>query len=201
MSKLNESRTESTRDDFETPEKVLVRVREVFDKRIDLDPCTKPSNPTKARYYLAEEGGLDEWPCYESDARTAFVNSPYGSALKRWVRHCIKQANLGWSVVMLTPARPDTAWYDELVTAADCFAQIRGRLTFNLDGQPVKTLDKKASEKAGREVWRVTPAQFPCTLTLLDPFGQLGQGGESSAQRFARVMSRDRFARIEQVLI
>jgi hypothetical protein len=183
MSKLDESRTDTTRDDFETPEKVLVRVREVFGGMIDLDPCTKMSNPTGAMFIETHEG-LDDWAL--EYGQNAFVNPPYGHALKPWIKHCIRQADRGFNIITLTPARPDTVWYDLLANNCEFLAQIRGRLVFNLDGAPVRVLDKKTGKM------KISPAQFPCTLGILTSDAKL-------AVRFADVMRRDDFARIERV--
>ena len=159
-------------------------MREVFGGAITLDPCTQPSNPTRATITAClerGENGLHEWPLDLALAHglrpNSFVNPPYGRALGPWIRHCAAQAALGWEVITLTPGRPDTAWYDELVHACALHACIRGRLIFELDGRPV--LDKHG---------KPSPCQFPCVL------GYMGLNEEL----FADVMSRDGFARIER---
>lgn len=181
MSRLDESRTSTTRDDFETPEEILVRVREVFGGQIDLDPCGKEDRPTpvaRASIYKAVDGLRAVWGF---GARTAFLNPPYGQGLKPWVVKAVEES-AHMDVITLTPARPDTAWYDWLARNAVYIAHIRHRIVFEIDGKPY--LGKNGKPQT---------CQFPCVLSLLSR-------NTECATRFLDVMSRDRWARIEKVV-
>lgn len=61
-----------------------------------------------------------------------FCNPPYGRELPRWVRKCYEESRKGALVVMLIPARTDTAYFhDYIYHKAKEVRFIRGRLHFN----------------------------------------------------------------------
>lgn len=122
----------SEKHDWGTPELVLDLVRRLGP--IALDPCTSPDNPVHANlYYTEEDNGLKAtWP----SLGLAYVNPPYGRELPKWVGRCVRE---GWliaegksqlSIVLLTPNRPDTRWYDVLEREASAYCEVRGRLKF-----------------------------------------------------------------------
>ena len=65
-----------------------------------------------------------------------FCNPPYGRAIGAWVRKCSMEAKKpGTLVVMLIPARTDTAYFhDYIYGKAREIRFLRGRLRFN-DGK------------------------------------------------------------------
>lgn len=114
--------------DWRTPVAVLDLVREVFRGRIDTDPCASPDPDdwfAEVNYAAPGQDGLEEaW------AGRVFVNPPFGD-LDRWAAACRRaHATRGCEVILLLPARTDTAyWHEEIVTAnAVCFW--RGRMRF-----------------------------------------------------------------------
>jgi phage N-6-adenine-methyltransferase len=114
-----------------TPPAVLERVRDYFGGPIPLDPATAPHNPTGAlRFFTAEQDGLrQDW-----SRDGAFVNPPYGAAMRDWCRKLHEEADRGVPVIALLPcgARFSTAYWQEHVLngrlTAICFVQ--GRVAF-----------------------------------------------------------------------
>ena len=60
-----------------------------------------------------------------------FCNPPYGREIGRWVRKCYEESQRGATVVMLIPARTDTAWFHDYIYGKAEIRFIRGRLHFN----------------------------------------------------------------------
>jgi len=120
----------SERHDWQTPELVLELVRKLGP--ILLDPCTTDDNPcgAVARYVTQ---GLDlGWSCWADTGQSGlvFVNPPYGRQLGAWVEKATSEAVYGVEIVLLTPCRPDTRWYDHARSTCNAYCEIRGRLTF-----------------------------------------------------------------------
>jgi hypothetical protein len=97
---------------------------------IDLDPCTTVDNPTRARRFCAppQDGLAFSW----EDARSIFVNPPYGKARERWVERCIETGEAGVPVVLLMPAHPDTRIFQRAAASADGVLFLRGRVKFGI---------------------------------------------------------------------
>lgn len=112
-----------------TPTYVLAPVREALGGTIELDPCTEPDNPVSAeRFYTAEDDGLVQpW-----DARTIWVNPPYGKAREPWIERCILAAREGRRVVLLIPSHTDTRPLQRAASTASSIVFIRGRVKFGI---------------------------------------------------------------------
>lgn len=114
-----------------TPEAVLELVRRIAP--IALDPCTSADNPAGAGVFFVggKENGLREnWDDALPDGGLVYVNPPYSQA-KTWARRVRDAAALDFEVVTLVAARPDAAWFYELVwNSADAVCFWRGRLRF-----------------------------------------------------------------------
>ena len=82
-----------------------------------------PTTIRKSRTGFPEIGG----------GRRVFCNPPYGRAIAAWVRKCSEEAaKPDTLVVMLIPARTDTAYFhDYIYHKAREIRFIRGRLHFN----------------------------------------------------------------------
>lgn len=112
-----------------TPGYVLGPVRESLGG-IELDPCTTADNPTgAARFYFPPDlDGLSKpW-----DAKTVFVNPPYGRAREPWVRRCMEASRAGSAVVLLIPAHTDTRIFQQALVDAHSAVFIRGRVKFGV---------------------------------------------------------------------
>ena len=68
--------------------------------------------------------------------RRVFCNPPYGKEIGKWAMKCYEESrNPDTLVVMLVPARTDTAWFhDYIYHRAREIRFLRGRLHFN-DGK------------------------------------------------------------------
>lgn len=115
---LYSSRTE----DWGTPQDLFDALNDEF--YFTLDPCSTHENAKCKKHYTKEEDGLaQDW-----DDERVFCNPPYGSAIGKWVKKCA--TSNAKVVVMLIPARTDTAWFHEWIYTRAEIRFIRGRLKF-----------------------------------------------------------------------
>ena len=92
-----------------------------------LDPCASDENHKCEKYYTKDDNGLNkDW-----SGETVFCNPPYGRVIKDWVKKCHDEGSKDNTVVvMLVPARTDTAWFHDYVYGQAEIRFIRGRLKF-----------------------------------------------------------------------
>lgn len=87
------------------------------------DVCATPENAKCAEYYTKEQDGLaQEW------SGRVWCNPPYGRQVGKWVRKAAECA--ADVVVMLLPARTDTAWFHDYCLRGGQVYFIRGRIKF-----------------------------------------------------------------------
>ncbi|MBI2478967.1 MAG: N-6 DNA methylase [Planctomycetia bacterium] len=108
-----------------TPEKYVKAVRQVFDGRIDLDPCSNEYSIVDAmtEYRLPEFDGLREpW-----DFPTIYVNPPYGidkersTSIKHWLSKCsMAHADYDAAVLALVPVATNTGHWKRFVFGNAC---------------------------------------------------------------------------------
>lgn len=92
----------------------------------NLDVCANAENTKCHAYYTKEMDGLTQ-PWYGR----CWCNPPYGREIGKWVKKAYESAQNGALVVMLLPARTDTAWFhDYIYHAADEIRFVRGRIKF-----------------------------------------------------------------------
>ena len=80
-------------------------------------------------YYTPETDGLAQsWDV----GGAVFCNPPYGRQVGQWVRRALFAAVAGNTVVMLLPARTDTAWFHDYIYKRNGveIRFLRGRLRF-----------------------------------------------------------------------
>lgn len=68
-----------------------------------------------------------------------FVNPPYGREIKHWVKKAYEESLQPYNecVVMVIPSRTDTTyWHDYIFGKATDIDFIRGRLKFEVQGEP-----------------------------------------------------------------
>lgn len=118
----------SDRMDWQTPDVVLDLVREVG--VIRLDPCTEVANPTGAQEWISPPGDGLSYDWQPARSGVVYVNPPYGRSLQTWIAKCCTEGTAGSEIVLLVPARPDTAWYDAAHDSANAKCEWRGRLRF-----------------------------------------------------------------------
>ncbi len=104
----------SKRLDWKTPRLLYVALDNRFD--FDFDPC--PANPTF-------DGLTVEW------GKRNFMNPPYETQIKKWIKKGYEEAQKGKIVVMLIPSRTDTTYWHDYVMKADEIWFIKGRLKFD----------------------------------------------------------------------
>lgn len=140
----------SDRPDWQTPQNVIDVVLQVFGGAIDLDPAAEPTPPhnvpATTHFTPADDGLYLPW------GGRVYCNPPYGREIGRWATKARVEYETGQTsrlpaeIILLLPARVDTAWWRELRNFPVCF--VRGRLKF-----------------VGAE-W---PAPFPSALMYLGP--------------------------------
>lgn len=87
-----------------------------------VDTCATPENAKCAHYFTADQNGLAQvWD------GVCWCNPPYGREIGKWVR---KAAESCCTVVMLLPARTDTAWFHDYIYGKAEIRFVRGRLKF-----------------------------------------------------------------------
>lgn len=122
----------SERDDWETPQTLFDALDDVH--RFTLDPCSTHENAKCAKHYTLEEDGLAQsWA-----GETVFCNPPYGRGIGAWFRKCYEES-AACKVVMLAPARTDTAYFHDYVYRKPGVSVefLRGRLKFEMGGVDV----------------------------------------------------------------
>lgn len=114
----------SASDMWETPQDFFDELDQEF--HFTLDACAVPENAKCAAYYTPEQDGLSQpW------RGVVWCNPPYGRQVGKWVEKAALSAFSGCaSVVMLLPARTDTAWFHDYIYGLAEIRFIRGRLKF-----------------------------------------------------------------------
>ena len=134
MSMVEAQLVSSKKQDWETPEKLFQRLDSEFG--FDLDAASDGKN-AKCELFLTEEDDALSVPWRVGDVRTVFCNPPYGRGIGRWVEKAFREAeDNGLTGVLLIFARTDTSWWHDYVMKAATIRFIRGRLTFEVDGEP-----------------------------------------------------------------
>lgn len=155
----------SDSDEWYTPPPVLELLAKLG--RIGLDPCGSPSSPVEAlvRWTIEDDGLSRPWRC--ARGTFAYANPPY-SDVAAWIDYAIAewQSDRRRPIVLLVPARPDTAWWSRLEAVASVLYW-RGRLRF-------------VTGPDGERTAKGTSAPFPSALCYLGP----------AHKRFAKVASK-----------
>jgi len=125
---INKGLFSSNSNEWATPTDFYKKLDAEF--HFNLDPCATSINAKCKRFYTIEDDGLTkEWG---GGGARVFCNPPYGREIGKWVKKCYEEAQKGALVVMLIPARTDTAYFhDYIYGKAREIRFIRGRLHFN----------------------------------------------------------------------
>lgn len=110
----------SKTDLWETPQEVFDRLDARF--HFEVDVCATAENAKCKRYYTKEVDGLaQKWE------GVCWCNPPYGREIGKWVKKAYEAALTGEAqVVMLLPARTDTAWFHDYIYGKAQFASCGG---------------------------------------------------------------------------
>lgn len=117
---VNRVHFSSATDLWETPQKFFDDLNREFN--FETDVCALPENAKCEKYFTPEQDGLEqEW------TGVCWCNPPYGRQIGKWVE---KAAKSDATVVMLVPARTDTAWFHDWILPFAEVRYVRGRLKF-----------------------------------------------------------------------
>lgn len=138
---------------WETPQKLYDELNAKY--HFTLDAAASKSNHKCDKYYTEDDNGLEQ----DWGGETVFVNPPYGAKETGvWTRKCYEEsAKPGTTIVLLIPARTDRASFHDYIYKKDRVEVefIRGRLKFEINGQPIR-------DKYGRAVG----APFPSMVVV-----------------------------------
>ena len=123
---INKGVFTSNTDEWATPRAFFAALDAEF--HFDLDPCSNARNAKCKDFYTIKDDGLTKnW-----GGRRVFCNPPYGREISKWVRKCWEESRKPDTlVVMLIPARTDTAYFHDYIYHKAELRFIRGRLHFN----------------------------------------------------------------------
>lgn len=115
----------SKRDDWETPQDFFNRLNNEF--HFTLDPCADEFNHKCDKWFSKHDNGLEQsW-----GGETVFCNPPYGRNIGKWVKKASEETqDDATTVVMLIPARTDTAYFHDYIYGKADIRFLRGRLKF-----------------------------------------------------------------------
>lgn len=119
--------------EWETPPELFRRLDEQY--HFTLDAAATAENALCKRYFTKETDGLSQ--PWQTDG-AVWCNPPYGRSVAKWVRKAYFESMGGQTIVMLIPARVDTAWFHDWVYHKAELRFIRGRLHYGLNGIPAK---------------------------------------------------------------
>ena len=75
-----------------------------------LDPAATDKTAKCALFYTPETDGLSQsW----DRGGAVFCNPPYGREIGKWVRKAFEEARCGYPIILLIPARTDTAYFHD----------------------------------------------------------------------------------------
>jgi site-specific DNA-methyltransferase (adenine-specific) len=112
----------SASDNWSTPQDFFDELNAEFN--FTLDVCADSVNAKCQRYFTKDMDGLtQDW------TGVVWCNPPYGRTIAKWIEKGYKSSLLGNTVVMLIPARTDTAYWHDFVMKGEV-RFIRGRLKF-----------------------------------------------------------------------
>ena len=115
----------SEKDDWETPQDLFDELDDEF--HFTLDAASSDLNAKCEKHYTVEDDGLSQsWA-----GNNMFLNPPYGRNMKDWMRKAYEESQAeNTTVVVLVPARTDTAWFHDYVYGKAELRFLRGRLKF-----------------------------------------------------------------------
>lgn len=126
-------------DDWETPPEVFEPLNREFG--FTLDVAASPHNAKCTVYLTSDQDGLiSDW-----GTNVCWCNPPYGGAIARWIRKAWLASKYGATVVMLIPARTDTAWWHDYAARGDV-RFLRGRIRFLRGGIPIGDATKGSAK-------------------------------------------------------
>jgi phage N-6-adenine-methyltransferase len=114
-------------DEWETPATLFASLDSEF--HFTTDVAAIPDNAKCPHFFAPGQNGLAQ--TWEG---VCWMNPPYGSGLRRWMKKACESAQAGATVVCQLPARTDCGWWHDYVLPYAEVRYIRGRLKFNGSG-------------------------------------------------------------------
>lgn len=147
----------SKSNEWETPQDLFDKLNEFY--HFNLDPASTDDNAKCDNHYTIEDDGLSkDW-----GGCNVFVNPPYGREIGKWVKKAYEESQKpNTKVVMLIPARTDTAWFHDYCLNGKLMF-LRGRLKFVNKAFPSYREDGD---------FKVSSAPFPSMIVV---FGEKGE--------------------------
>lgn len=126
-----------TKDDYNTPERILEPIRAFSGGQIGLDPCSNPTSTVGAVEALTAED--DSLTIGWGGCGLVFVNPPYSKGLYlAFARKIYEQANgQDVEIVALVPTNLETEAWTEYLRHADAICFLDKRVHFLRDGAEV----------------------------------------------------------------
>ena len=116
----------SKSNEWATPQSIFDKLNSIYGP-FTLDAAASDDNYKVAKYYTQADDSLSQ----DWSGHRVFLNPPYGRGLKDWVKKSYEEGlKENTMVVMLIPARTDTAYWHEYVMKADEIRFVRGRIKF-----------------------------------------------------------------------
>ena len=116
--------------EWETPPELFNELDERF--HFTLDVASTDQNALCKRHYTKEQNGLAH--SWQTEGGSVWCNPPYGKDIKSWVCKAWEESQSGQTIVLLIPARTDTAWFHDYVYRKAGVVFLRGRLHYSLNG-------------------------------------------------------------------
>jgi site-specific DNA-methyltransferase (adenine-specific) len=110
--------------DWQTPPDIFNALNMRF--HFTLDAAASPHNAKCPRYFTIVDDGLSQSWANER----VFCNPPYGRDLPKWARKAYEESQSAELIVLLIPARTDTAYFHDYIWHKAQIEFIRGCIRF-----------------------------------------------------------------------
>jgi len=96
---------------WETPQNLFDELNREF--WFEVDVCADMKNHKCSKWYTEGQDGLkQEWYV---QAKTCWMNPPYGRTISDWIQKASEESKKGCTVVCLLPARTDTKYFHRYI--------------------------------------------------------------------------------------
>jgi len=115
----------SKTDNHPTPQALFDRLDKEFN--FTCDAAASAKNAKCNVFFTRRQNGLTQnW-----GKHVVFLNPPYGRCIADWAKKAFEASRRGATVVMLVPARTDTAWFHDVALSPRAQVRfVRGRIKF-----------------------------------------------------------------------
>ncbi len=123
---MNATLLSSKKMDYCTPQDFFERLNNEF--HFTLDAAATDKSAKCDTYYTPETDGLKA--SWDVSGGAVFCNPPYGREIGKWVYKAYEESRKGTTIVLLIPARTDTAYFHDYIYGKAEIRFVRGRLRF-----------------------------------------------------------------------